>query len=301
MELRAARDQLFAASLERFVALRTELAGELAREGRKEDSRALKAIHRPSISAWTTNQVVRHASTEVDAFLEASDHLRRAQHDMLSGQTERATYLALSEVFREATTALGSVIRRVLADGARNADPSLVERVLSNFRNAAISEGRRTDLLHGQLENDVAVDDDHLANLFGAAPGGAVPRGATSPSPGVPPVVATDRREQARRQREEQALAHKEELLRRLQAARDDEAALGQRETAAQSGVTQARAACDQAREQLDEADRAATHARQTWRDAQTTLHRAEREATETRAALQSATQRRETAEHKAR
>ena len=45
----------------------------------------------------------------------------------------------------------------------------------------------------------------------------------------------------------------------------------------------------------------AATQARQTWREKEMTLHRAERGATEARAALESAVQRREAAERKAR
>jgi hypothetical protein len=291
VDIRNARDQLFAASLERFVAVRSELAAELAREGHKEDSRSLKGIHRPSLSAWATNQVVRHALDDVGAFFEASDHLRQMQHAMLAGQSERASYQALAEVFREATTALGAAIREVLTSLGRNAEPPLVERVLTNFRNAAVSEDRRKELLGGQLENDIAVGDDDLASLFGATPGAA-----GEPSAAALRVVAAAKTSSAEKAQQAER-AKKEELLRRLQAARDDEATAAKMVDEAQTRATQARAACDQAREQLDEADRVATQARQAWRDTETTLRRAERDASEARTALQSATQRREAAE----
>jgi hypothetical protein len=298
VDLRNARERLFAAPLEGFVALRTELAKELAQEGHKADSRALRGIHRPSISAWATNQVVRRALDDAAAFFEASDHLRRAQHAMLAGQTERASYQALAEVFREATTALGAAIRDMLTSVGRTADPPLIERVLSNFRNAAVSEERRKDLLGGQLESDITIGDDNLASLFGAMPSGREQLAADFPQGVGKPQAGGS--EKALRDREQQARAQKEELLRRLQAARDDEAVVAQGLLQAETRVTQARAACDRAREQLDEADRAAAQARQAWRETETALRRAERDAAEARAALQSATQRRESAERKA-
>jgi hypothetical protein len=296
MDLRDARDQLFAASLDRFVAVRTELAALLAREGHKEDSRALKSIHRPSVSAWATNQLVRRARDDVEAFFEADDHLRQAQHAMLTGQSERASYQALAEVFREATNGLGASIREMLTSVGRNADPPLVERVLANCRNAAVSEDRRKQLLGGQLEDDIAVGEDDLVGLFGAMPVGTAP----SAPPRVAVTAKASAPEQARRAREEQLRLQKEELLRRLQAARDDEEAAAKRVEQAKTLVTQARAACDQAREQLDEADRAAKEAREAWRDKETIVRRAEREAADAGTALQSATQRREAAERKA-
>src|SRR5690242_5598354 len=92
MNLQEAREQLFAAPFGRFVEVRTELGAELTRGGQKEDSRKLKGIHRPSISAWATNQVVRLAPEDVRQFLDASDHLYQVQSAMLSGQSDRSSY-----------------------------------------------------------------------------------------------------------------------------------------------------------------------------------------------------------------
>jgi hypothetical protein len=306
LDLRSARDQLFAAPLERFVETRAELAAELAQNGQKDDSKTLKGIRRPSLSAWATNQVVRNALAEVTAFFEANDHLRQVQHAMMSGQSERTAYQAAAETFRDATTVLGTAIRETLEGLGRNVEAPLVERVLSNVRLAAVSDQRRDEVLSGQLENDVASGEDDLASVFGAALSGAPGAPPAAPAKVGPVTVnkeATriERLEQARRDREQQARAQEEEARQRLQAARDDEAAAVKQATEAEARATQARAACDQARERLDEADRAATQARQTWRDAQLVAQRADREAAETKAKKESAVQRREGIERKSR
>ena len=52
-------DALFAAPLAEFVATRGRLASELAKAGDKQAAAALKAIGKPSVSAWAVNQAVR--------------------------------------------------------------------------------------------------------------------------------------------------------------------------------------------------------------------------------------------------
>jgi hypothetical protein len=284
VDLETARDQLFAAVLERFVETRAELAAELVRSGQKDDAKKLKGIRRPSVSAWATNQVVRLARDEVTSFFDANDHLRGAQHAMMSGQIERTAYQSATESFREATNSLGAAIRETLEKGGRSVDSALVERVISNFRVAAVSEERRAQVLRGQLENDVAAGDDDLASVFGAVAGGPeVPF-----TPRAAPVKPPQR-------------AQEEEARRRLEAARDEESAAEKASLEAAAKATEARAACDRARELLDEADRTAAKARQDWRDAQLIAQRADREAAESKAKLEAAAQRREAAERRAR
>ena len=135
MDLPTARERLFAVSLNRFVETPAELAAELAQQGQKDDSKKLKGIRRPTVSAWATNQVVQDAPDDVSAFFEASDDLRRVQQAMLRGQSERAAYQTAAETFRTATTLLGATIRRTLESSGKNVEPSLVERII--FRTSA--------------------------------------------------------------------------------------------------------------------------------------------------------------------
>ena len=307
MDLHTARERLFAVSFDRFVETRAELAAELAQQGQKDDSKKLKGIRRPTVSAWATNQVVQDAPDDVSAFFEASDDLRRVQQAMLRGQSDRAAYQAAAETFRTATTLLGSTIRRTLESSGKNVEPSLVERIISNFRVATVSSERRSELLGGQLENDVAAGDDDLAGVFGAAAGGTGESDISQTAPTKEIPVKSDSKvdarreqlEQAKRAREETARLQAEEARRRVEVARNEEAAAIAKAIEAEAHAIRSRAACDQAREQLDEADRVAAQARQTWRDAQLTAQRADREAAEAKAQRESAVQRRETIERR--
>jgi hypothetical protein len=284
VDLSTAKDQLFAAPLERFVETRAELAAELTKAGRKADSKTLKGIRRPSLSAWATNQVVRHARDDVTAFFEANDHMRGAQHAMMSGQIERVVYQAAAESFREATSALAAAIRYTLEKEGKSVESPLVERVISSVRLAAVSEERRAEVLRGQMENDLAAGDDDLASAFGAMAGGPVVTFTPRAVPAKPPPRADEN-----------------EALRRLQAARDDEEVAARQAAEAEARATEARGASDVARERLDEADRAAAKARQDWRDAQLVAQRADRESAETKAKWETATKRREAAERSSR
>jgi len=307
LDLRTARERLFAVPLDSFVETRAELVAELTQQGQKDDSKKLKGIRRPTLSAWATNQIVRCAPDDVSTFFEASDELRRVQHAMLHGQSERAAYQTAAEAFRTATTMLGATIRRTLDAGGRNIEPPLVERILSNFRVATVSGERRAELLSGQLENDVTAGDDDLAGVLGATAGGAgtsdIPQGV--PAKEIPAKAAgnadarREQLEQAKRAREEIARVQAEEARRRLEVARSEEAAAIARATEAEAHAVRSRTVCDQARERLGEADRTAAQAREAWRDAQLIAQRADREAAEARAQRESAVQRRETVERR--
>ena len=147
--------------------------------------------------------------------------------------------------------------RWIAAEGTSN--PPLVERILSNFRVATVSDERRAELLSGQLENDVTAGDDDLAGVLGATAGGAgtsdIPQGV--PAKEIPAKSASkddarrEQLEQAKRAREEIARIQAEEARRRLEVARSEEAAAIARATEAEAHAVRSRTACDQARERL--------------------------------------------------
>src|SRR3569623_1866599 len=127
MDLSQATDELLAAPWEAFVETRSRLADELARAGKRDDSRALKKIRRPTAAAWATNQVVRRARPAVDEYLAASDDLRARQAALVGGGADRAAYQSAAEAFRQATAALTQAVRKLLAHGAREPDRAQIE------------------------------------------------------------------------------------------------------------------------------------------------------------------------------
>lgn len=313
MDLSQATDELLAAPWDSFVETRTRLADELARAGKRDDSRALKKLRRPTAAAWATNQVVRQARGAVDAYLTASDQLRAAQAAMLGGGGERAAYLSAAEGFRQATAALTQSIRKVLHQRGREPDRAQVEGVVANVRAAALADERRAELLAGRLLADLPADEGTLEGVFGASL--AAGAAATAPlsrvvvGPGKAHAAANDTQgprqtdghakadagTQARREAE--AKAKREEHARRVAAATIDEQEARAAATTARGEAERARATRDAAQERLAAAEAAVGEARQLLHDAKTALHAAERDAKDREAALERATERLRTLE----
>src|SRR3954471_1433642 len=72
-------DPLYEVPLSEFVAARDRLARDLKKAGRAEDAAAVKAMPKPTPSAWALNQTARHDPQTMGQFLEASDALEKAQ------------------------------------------------------------------------------------------------------------------------------------------------------------------------------------------------------------------------------
>jgi hypothetical protein len=279
MDTRDALERLFAAPLDGFVETRARLAAALGAAGRKDDAQTLKKARKPSPSAWATNQIVRRARAEVDAFLDASARLRREQAAMLARRTDRAAYQARADELRQATAALTDAARRVLGELGRGDDRHVVDRIVANARAAALTDEARTALLDGRLVADL----DGGAAAFGGllaedataygAPSEAARRAPTTPAVPVAAVPAPTARELEARRREE-------ERARQLEAARREEATA--RATAATAAAAAARALSsrDQARRCLD--------------DAEEELRRAQRDADNAEAGALRATRHRE-------
>jgi hypothetical protein len=302
MERSPALEELFGASLDAFVETRARLAGALAAAGRKAEAQALKKVRRPSPSAWATNQVVRRARADVDAFLDASDRLRGSQDAIVAGRGDRGVYQADVEELRRATAALAEAARRILAELGRSEDRSVVERVLANARAAALTEAGRAALLGGALAADLDGGVDAFGGLLA---GGALPAPTSTapPAPRPPPARvepsardgAADRRAQEARAAETRA--REAARAQELADARRDEGAARGAATAATAAVTRARAALDEARRRAEAAQHAAREAERALHDAEAALRGAQREAADAETRAGRATRRRESLE----
>ena len=274
MDEEEALDELFGASLDAFVETRTRLAAGLVAAGHKAEAQALKKVRRPSPSAWATNQVVRRARGEVDAFLDASERLRGSQGAMVTGRGDRGVYQADTEDLRRATSALAEAARRLLAELGRPDDRAVVDRVLANVRAAALTEDARATLLGGALVADLDGGDAFGGLLAAEGAATQATARATSPRPVPPP---------ARLRRPARPTPTRADRSRRA-AARASAGArrrAPRREAAARDAAAKADAASARARTALDEA-RAGAPGPPTRRRA-----RAERGVREAEAALQ--------------
>jgi hypothetical protein len=286
MDPRQATSELFSAPLDAFVETRARLAAALIAAGHRAEGQALKKLRKPSPSAWATNQVVRRARGELDAFLAASEHLRESQGAMVTGRGDRGVYQADIEELRGATAALADATRRVLEVAGRGDDRALVDRVVANARTAALTEAVRAQLLGGELEADLDGGADAFGGLLAA--GVVAPAGPPRPAAPAGPTA-----------REQEAQRREEARLRELEEATRDETEACAAATTAEIAAKRAREDLDEARRRVDEAERVVREASQALREAETAQRGAQREADEAAARAGRATRRREALEKK--
>jgi hypothetical protein len=209
---------LYGLPLDEFTKTRDELAKELRNAGKKEAADEVKALRKPSVSAWVIDQLARRHPQEMKALVKAGDNLRKAQRGAVSGHDP--------EQLREATRShrdrlddLTSFARHELDAGGQT-----LQRVAQTLRAASIDKQASKALLAGTLATD--VEQAGFGPLLSEVP---LPAGRR-PRPAKPkPRKAPDRsREQAaklRRQLQEARKEAREERRRADAAAREAERA----------------------------------------------------------------------------
>src|SRR4030095_9021422 len=79
-------DALFTLPLAEFTGARNTLAARLKKEGRPNDADRVKLLAKPSISAWTVNQLYWDHRKAFDQLLATGNRLRPAQKLRLAGK-----------------------------------------------------------------------------------------------------------------------------------------------------------------------------------------------------------------------
>jgi hypothetical protein len=163
-------DELYALPLGRFTEARNELSARLRDEGLRNDAKKVKALPKPSITAWTANQLVRRHRGEVERLLDAGATLRDAQQRVLGGAPPDELRSA-SARRREALAALRGPIGDILQDGGSSPTATNLERVTNTLMAASTDEGAAQQLRAGRLVKDLAPTglDAPFGTDFGAA------------------------------------------------------------------------------------------------------------------------------------
>ena len=146
-------DALFKVPLGEFTAARNALAAQLKKAGRQAEGDEVKALAKPSVSAWVVNQLYWRHRESFDRLIEAGDRLRRAQASRPTSEAGRAPIVAR----REAVTALANLAADMLREGNHGAARDLLRRVTSTLE-ALSSYGSRPDApIAGRLTDDVEL------------------------------------------------------------------------------------------------------------------------------------------------
>ena len=175
-------DALYGLPLEDFVPERAAVAKRLRGEGDREAAKRVTALRKPSVAAWTINQLVRSRTKDVAAFTKAADGLRAAQGALLEGHGSPADLRTARAAERKAVGRLIEVARG-LFPGGREPGESTLERIGATLHAAAADEAVRDEVLSGRLlrERESSGFGDLDVELAAAVP----PRRRPSPSAGA--------------------------------------------------------------------------------------------------------------------
>jgi hypothetical protein len=274
-EVEEAADQLYALSPREFTAARDARAKEAKDAGDKEAAAEIKALRKPTVTAWLANQLVRQHADEVRPLLELGSALREATATLSGPQ--------LRELSRQRNDVVRALVRKArrLAAEAGQAVSEDVARGLEETLNAALADPAQAELL---LQGRMSVQLKHSG--YGppegpSPPGGkppAAPAKAKRTAAGRQPSAAEQRRAERRDQLEQElaqawpdaraAADARSAAEQQAKQAADEAKGLGRRVdglrselAAAEDELARATAASDQATEARDaaaaEADRA--------------------------------------------
>jgi hypothetical protein len=201
-DLDAQLDALYAAPLAEFTEARNALAKSLDAAGRKNDAARVKALKKPSASAWAVNSLALSEPKLLAALVASGERLRAKPSDVREAMRER----------REAVTSAAKAVERALTGAGHAANADTQRRIFTTLE--AIATWGRSPLapVAGRLTEDVPApgfDEIAALGLFGAAASrqkaAAPPPPRAAPRP-APKAVSPSKQDLAR----ERALAEKQ-------------------------------------------------------------------------------------------
>jgi len=164
MTLDDAIDELFGVDLDMFVAERARLVKKLKDDGAKDDAAQLAKLRKPTVFAWTLNQLARRERRDIDLLLDAGHRLREAQAGMLRDGGDRVEFERAREIERDALRRLERAAARLLGGSSS----SVLPQVSSTLRTAATSEEGRELLATGRFT--VPLESEGFGSVAGLAP-----------------------------------------------------------------------------------------------------------------------------------
>ncbi|NKX88899.1 hypothetical protein [Nocardia coubleae] len=243
-----------------FVATRTERAAQARDDGDRELAKAIGALRKPTVAAWTVNLLARHAPKEIAALLDLGDALRSAQRQ-LSGDKLRALGAQRQQVVNAMTKRAGELA----AEHDRPASEQVLREVGQTLTAALADPDVADQVRAGVLPATVTYDGFGPAGLV-AITGGK----GKAPAKKARPKKSTEDAEAARRAEAKQELDDAESGLAEAEAARNE----------AEEAAAQAKSELDEVEQRIEQLRADLEHAEQQRHFLRTAEHRARGELT---------------------
>jgi hypothetical protein len=143
-------DALFRLPLAEFVAARKELAMRLKKTGYTDQADQVRALEKPSISAWTVNQLYWNHRDEFDELISTGQRFRKAQ---MSGKT--VNMREALDARRESLARLSDAATEILNDAGHNPSLDVLRRIASTLEALSSLTSFSGDSTPGRLTHDI--------------------------------------------------------------------------------------------------------------------------------------------------
>lgn len=143
-------DALFRLPLAEFTGARNALAAQLKKSGRGDDAALVKALAKPSVSAWAVNQLYWHHRKDFDQLIALGERFHRAQK---SGKI--ADMHASLDARRQLLSQLSDIAASVLRDAGHNPSPETILRVTTTLEGMSVRSTDADGPKPGRLAHDV--------------------------------------------------------------------------------------------------------------------------------------------------
>ena len=268
-------DALFQLPLAEFTAARNTLATQLKKSGRTDEAARVKTLAKPSISAWTVNQLFWRHRTLYDRLMASGQQFRDAQAAQLAGKP--ADIRRPLEERRKALGDLAQAAAGVLKNASHQPTPDTMRRVTTTLEALSTLANVAGAPQGGQLTDD--VDPPGFETLAALVP--SVGENRTGDGRGAVLRFAPKPQRTASRKRSTEANEEEREEARKAQAAKA-KAAVQQAERNirdAQHTAAQAEATLKKAAARLKDAERAKAELDQQLERASSELNEARQAA----------------------
>jgi hypothetical protein len=172
--LEADLDALFTLPLSEFTGARNALAVGLKKSGRGDEADLVKALIKPSISAWAVNQLYWNHREGFDRLLASGERFHKAQ---TSGKV--ADMRGALDVRREELMHLSELATSLLQDAGHNPSLDTIRRVTTTLEAMSVYASRADAPRPGRLTHD--VDPPGFESFGSFAPTGGVTKTTKQP------------------------------------------------------------------------------------------------------------------------
>jgi hypothetical protein len=146
-------DALFTLPLSEFMSARKTLAAQLKQLGRGSDADRVKALAKPSISAWTVNQLYWNHREAFDQLIATGQRFRQVQTSRLAGKV--AEMREALDARREALSHLEGLATELLHDAGHNPTLDTLRRVTTTLEALSVYASLPDAPPSGRLTHDV--------------------------------------------------------------------------------------------------------------------------------------------------